>query len=80
MSTTPIVIAVLAVSLATLLVGVYGLRISRTTGDVFVASRAVGPVMNASAVSGEYLSAASFLGVAGLVLMNGADALWYPVG
>ena len=36
--------------------------------------------MNASAISGEYLSAASFLGVAGLVLLRGADMLWYPVG
>src|SRR5262249_51471157 len=35
---------------------------------------------NASAISGEYLSAASFLGVAGLVLARGVDMLWYPVG
>ncbi|HET8605315.1 MAG TPA: cation acetate symporter [Marmoricola sp.] len=74
------VLAVLAVSLATLAVGVFGLRISRTTSDFYVASRAVGPVVNASAISGEYLSAASFLGVAGLVLARGADSLWYPVG
>jgi Na+(H+)/acetate symporter ActP len=35
---------------------------------------------NASAISGEYLSAASFLGVAGLILKYGVDMLWYPVG
>ncbi len=35
---------------------------------------------NAAAISGEYLSAASFLGVAGLIAKYGADALWYPVG
>ena len=62
------VLAVLAVSLATLAVGAVGLRLSRTTSDFYVASRAVGPALNASAISGEYLSAASFLGVAGLVL------------
>ncbi|MCW2608124.1 MAG: Na+/solute symporter [Frankiales bacterium] len=45
-----------------------------------MASRSVTPVWGASAISGEYLSAASFLGVAGLVLAYGADALWYPVG
>jgi hypothetical protein len=39
-----------------------------------------GPALNASAIGGEYLSAASFLGVAGLVLAFGADMLWYPVG
>ncbi len=38
------------------------------------------PLWNASAIGGEYLSAASFLGVAGLVMAYGADALWYPVG
>ena len=52
----------------------------RTTCDFFVASRVVGPGLNAAAISGEYLSAASFLGVAGLVLAYGADMLWYPVG
>jgi Na+(H+)/acetate symporter ActP len=74
------VLAVLAVSLVTLAVGAVGFRISRTTSDFYVASRAVGPVLNASAISGEYLSAASFLGVAGLVLLRGVDMLWYPVG
>ena len=38
------------------------------------------PLWNASAISGEYLSAASFLGVAGLVMKYGVDMLWYPVG
>ena len=51
----------------------------RTTHDIYIASRAVGPVLNASAISGEYLSAASFLGVAGMVMSSGYDALWYPV-
>jgi Na+(H+)/acetate symporter ActP len=77
------VAAVLGVVLTTLLtlgVGVFGLRLSRTTSDFYVASRAVGPGLNASAISGEYLSAASFLGVAGLVLSRGVDMLWYPVG
>jgi cation/acetate symporter len=74
------VVAIVAVSVATLVVGTFGLRLSRTTSDFYVASRTVGPVANASAIGGEYLSAASFLGVAGLVLARGADSLWYPVG
>ena len=45
-----------------------------------MASRTVRPALNASAIGGEYLSAASFLGIAGLVLAYGADMLWYPVG
>ena len=73
-------LALLAAAVATVVVGAYGGRRSRTTSDFLVASRAVGARRNAAAISGEYLSAASFLGVAGLVAKYGADALWYPVG
>jgi Na+(H+)/acetate symporter ActP len=76
----PGVVAVALVTVATLAIGTWGLRVSRTTSDFFVASRTVNPRLNASAIGGEYLSAASFLGVAGLVLTFGADMLWYPVG
>jgi Na+(H+)/acetate symporter ActP len=68
------------VVLLTLAVGSYGLRLARTTSDFLVASRGVSPLWNASAIGGEYLSAASFLGIAGLVFAYGADMLWYPVG
>ncbi|GAB97258.1 cation/acetate symporter [Kineosphaera limosa] len=64
----------------TVLGGMYGLRLSRTTSDFYVAGRAVGPWTNASAIGGEYLSAASFLGVAGIVYLGGVDTLWFPVG
>ena len=80
MSAVAAVIGVVLASLLTLGVGVFGLRLSRTTSDFYVASRAIGPGLNASAISGEYLSAASFLGVASLVLSRGVDMLWYPVG
>lgn len=71
--------AVVAVALATLLAGSLGLRRARTTGDFYVASRSVSPRWNAAAIGGEYLSAASYLGIAGLVLAFGFDVLWYPV-
>lgn len=80
MNQTYALTAVAVVVLATVLVGALGLRISRTTSDFYVASRTVGPRLNAAAISGEYLSAASFLGVAGLVLLQGPELLWYPVG
>ncbi|WP_028280490.1 cation acetate symporter [Arthrobacter sp. H5] len=73
-------VSLILVSLSTVLIGIYGLRISRTTGDFYVASRTVRPWWNASAIGGEYLSAASFLGVAGLILISGVDALWFPIG
>jgi Na+(H+)/acetate symporter ActP len=72
--------AVVIVSLVTVAIGAYGVRLARTTGDFLVASRSVSPRWNAAAIGGEYLSAASFLGVAGLVMKYGVDMLWYPVG
>ncbi|WP_326799769.1 cation acetate symporter [Streptomyces sp. NBC_01808] len=80
MNTLQPAVAVAVVCLATALFGVYGLRPGRATSDFYVASRAVTPLQNASAIGGEYLSAASFLGIAGLVLAYGADMLWYGVG
>ncbi len=74
------VAAVVCVVLVTIGIGAYGLRLARTTSDFLVASRTVSPLWGASAIGGEYLSAASFLGVAGLVLAYGVDMLWYPVG
>ncbi|QMU77945.1 cation acetate symporter [Streptacidiphilus sp. PB12-B1b] len=72
--------AVVLVVLATVLIGALGLRISRTTSDFYVASRSVRPRLNGAAISGEYLSAASFLGIAGLLMLHGAGMLWYPIG
>ena len=80
MNATYGVVAVALVSIATLTIGAFGLRISRTTSDFYVASRSVRPWLNSSAIGGEYLSAASFLGVAGLVLASGANMLWFPIG
>jgi cation/acetate symporter len=72
--------AVVAVTLGAIGLGVWGVRLARTTSDLYVASRAVSPWWNAAAISGEYLSAASFLGIAGLEMKLGASALWLPVG
>src|ERR1051325_5080579 len=70
------VIVVVAVTIG---MGIWATRLSRTAHDFFVAGRSVNVFWNASAISGEYLSAASFMGVAGLIMKNGYDALWYPV-
>ena len=73
-------LAVGSVTLATLGLGAWGVRFVRTTSDLLVASRAVTAWWNAAAISGEYLSAASFLGIAGLELKLGASALWQALG
>ncbi len=74
---------ILAFSLVTVAVTIWmGFRSAKTSksaSDFFVAGRSVSVGWNASAISGEYLSAASFMGVAGMVMSSGYDALWYPV-
>lgn len=72
--------AVAPVVLITLLIGLRGVAVMRTSSDFLVASRRISPLLNSAAVSGEYLLVASFLGVAGLVVKNEMGALWYPVG
>ena len=71
---------VLLVTVGTILLGIWATKKSASAADFFVAGRSVNVFWNASAISGEYLSAASFMGIAGLVMKNGFDALWYPVG
>ena len=64
---------------ATIWMGFWAAGKSKTASDFFVAGRGVSVGWNASAISGEYLSAASFMGIAGMVMSSGYDALWYPV-
>jgi Na+(H+)/acetate symporter ActP len=65
--------------LVTVGMGFWAAGRARSASDFFVAGRGVSVGWNASAISGEYLSAASFMGVAGMVMSSGYDALWYPV-
>ena len=74
------IFAVAAVTVGTLGLGAMGTRLARTTSDLLVASRAMTAWWNAAAISGEYLSAASFLGIAGLEMQNGTTALWQSLG
>ena len=72
MTTTGIVVilAMVVAAVVSAVIGAYGVRARRSTSDFLVASRTVHPAANAAAISGEYLSAASFLGVAGLILRD----------
>src|ERR1700685_324273 len=72
--------AIAFVTLLTIVVGARGIRVARTPDDFMVAARQVPPGINAAAISGEYLSAASFLGIAGLIVSQGLGSLWYSVG
>src|SRR5437879_13483772 len=59
---------------ATIGMGFWAARKSKTAHDFYVAGRSVSVGWNASAISGEYLSAASFMGVAGMGMSSGYDA------
>ncbi len=55
-------------------------RRTRTASDFFAAGGNVSAVQNGFALAGDYMSAASFLGIAGLVAKSGFDGLIYSVG
>lgn len=73
-------LAALSVLIATAAIGLYSARRARTLSDYWVAGRSVGVFTNASAISSNYLSAASFLGVAAFIWANGFDGVWYATG
>lgn len=53
---------------------------ARTTIEFYTARRSITAFQNGLALSGDYMSAASFLGIAGLVSLKGFDGLIYAVG
>lgn len=55
-------------------------RRTRTTEDFYAAGRTVSAGQNGFALAGDYMSAASFLGIAGLVSTTGFDGLIYSTG
>ncbi len=53
---------------------------TKTATDFYAAGRGITGLQNGLAIAGDYMSAASFLGIAGLVYMNGFYGLIYSVG
>jgi cation/acetate symporter len=51
-----------------------------TATDYFAAGRSITGRQNGVAIGGDYLSAASFLGIAGAVALNGYDGFLYSIG
>lgn len=52
-------------------------KYSKSTVDFYVGGRSFGWLMNGSAIAGDYLSAATFLGLAGLTFTFGYDGIFY---
>ncbi|WP_410621515.1 cation acetate symporter [Amycolatopsis sp. cmx-8-4] len=55
-------------------------RNSKTASDYYAAGRAFTGPQNGIAISGDYLSAASFLGIAGAIAIYGYDGFLYSIG
>jgi len=55
-------------------------KLQKTAADYYLAGRRVGVFQNASAISGDYISAASFLGLAGLTFTQGYEGYYYAYG
>jgi cation/acetate symporter len=65
---------------ATLAIVVRASRNNRTAADYYAAGRSFTGPQNGVAISGDYLSAASFLGIAGAIAVNGYDGFLYSIG
>ena len=66
--------------LATLAITYWAARKTKTTEEYFAAGRSISGRQNGFALAGDYMSAASFLGIAGIVSLNGFDGLIYSTG
>ena len=64
----------------TLAVTYWAARRTKTTSEFYAAGRSISPLQNGLALAGDYMSAASFLGIAGLVSLSGFDGLIYSRG
>ena len=58
----------------------FAARKTRSTQDFYAAGRSISALQNGFALAGDYMSAASFLGIAGLVALSGFDGLIYSIG
>lgn len=70
----------LAFVAATLVITYFSARKSSGASAYFAAGRRITGWQNGLAVAGDYMSAASFLGIAGMIAMNGYDGFMYSVG
>jgi len=74
-------IGIFLVFVAITLVFVYrASRTNKTASDYYAAGRSLTGPQNGVAIAGDYLSAASFLGIAGAIAINGYDGFLYSIG
>ncbi|QTD41380.1 cation acetate symporter [Sporosarcina sp. Te-1] len=77
---TTVVVLFLAIVIATLFITYYAAKRTQTTGDFYTAGGGLTGWQNGLAIAGDYLSAASFLGIAGAIALFGFDGFFYSIG
>ncbi len=66
--------------LVTLVITFRASRNNKTAADYYAAGRNISGTQNGLAIAGDYLSAASFLGIAGAIALYGYDGFLYSIG
>ena len=66
--------------LLTLAITAWASRRTRSTSDFYAAGGGISGAQNGVAIAGDFMSAASFLGISALVYANGFDGLLYSIG
>jgi cation/acetate symporter len=66
--------------IVTLIIAVTAAGTNRSTNDYYAGGRNFAGWQNGIAIGGDYLSAASFLGIAGLIALYGYDGFLYSIG
>lgn len=74
------VIMFLIFVVATLGITYWAAKRTRSASDYYVAGGGITGFQNGLAIAGDYMSAASFLGISGLVYLSGYDGLIYSIG
>ncbi len=64
----------------TLFITYWAAKRTRTAKDFYTAGGGITGLQNGLALAGDYMSAASFLGISGLVYLKGYDGLIYSIG
>ncbi|MDO5666578.1 MAG: cation/acetate symporter ActP [Alcaligenaceae bacterium] len=76
----PAIIMFLAFIVATMGITWWAARRTQSTSDFYTAGGGISGFQNGLAIAGDYLSAASFLGIAGMVYVSGFDGMVYAIG
>ncbi|MGY1815143.1 solute symporter family protein [Blastococcus sp. SYSU D00820] len=66
--------------LVTLIITFQASRTNKSAADYYAAGRNISGTQNGLAIAGDYLSAASFLGIAGAIALYGYDGFLYSIG